>query len=65
MRSVALERGLLFTASDPAVVETIINHAPLKDTIIRVVDPRTILLSDEAGESKLTHELRALGIYVQ
>jgi len=46
-------------------VETIVNHAPLKDEIIRVVDPRTILLSEEAGESKLIHELRALGIYVQ
>jgi len=65
VRSVSLERGLLFTASDPAVVETIVNHAPLKDAIIRVVDPRTILLSEEAGESKLIHELRALGIYVQ
>ncbi|MHC4953709.1 MAG: helicase-associated domain-containing protein [Planctomycetota bacterium] len=65
VRSGTLERGILFTADDPAVVEMIVKRGNLKDEILRVVDPLTILLSDEIGESRLSQELRSLGIYLR
>jgi len=65
VRSGALEQGFLFTASDPAVIEAIRTHPALKDCIVRVVDPVTIFLSEDAEESRIEQELRALGIYVQ
>jgi hypothetical protein len=65
VRSGSLEQGYLFTASDPAVIEAIRTHPALKDSIVRVVDPVTIFLHEEAEESRIEQELRALGIYVQ
>jgi len=65
VRAGSLEPGWLFTASDPAVIEAIRTHPALQDCIVRVVDPVTIFLSEEAEESRIEKELRALGIYVQ
>jgi len=65
VRSGTIESGILFTADDPTVVEMICNHAPLKESIVRVVGPVSLLFNSELGESRLTHELRALGIYLR
>ncbi|MHC4940892.1 MAG: helicase-associated domain-containing protein [Planctomycetota bacterium] len=65
VRAGTLEQGYLFTASDPAVIEAIRTHPALQECIVRVVDPVTIFLSEEADESRIEQELRALGIYVQ
>jgi len=61
----AVERGLLFTADDPTVIERISKHAPLKGSILRAVGTTALLFDEELGESRLAQELRALGIYLR
>jgi len=63
VQSGLIERGLLFTADDPAVIETVSRHAGLKGSILRTVGTTALLFDEELGESRLAQELRALGIY--
>ena len=65
VRSASLERGVLFRASDPGVVESILNHADLKEHVQSVVDGHTILFDAQVSETQLAQELRALGVYVK
>jgi len=65
VQSGTMEHGILFTAEDPAVIEMISKHGALKDSIVRVVGSTSILFQEELGESRLTHELRALGVYLR
>ncbi|MHC4960264.1 MAG: helicase-associated domain-containing protein [Planctomycetota bacterium] len=63
VRTATLERGVLFRASDPGVVEAILNHAGLRDAVLSVVDATTLFFDPEVNESQIAQELRALGVY--
>jgi len=65
VRSATLERGVLFVASDPSVVEAVRNHPVLKECILRVVEPATIFFTEQVIERQLVQELKSLGIYVR
>ncbi|MFB3067288.1 MAG: helicase-associated domain-containing protein, partial [Planctomycetota bacterium] len=64
VRSAKLERGILCTVSDPAVVDTILGHPTLKGCVARVVTPTTLFLNEKATEKKILQDLRALGVHV-
>jgi hypothetical protein len=65
VRAGTLETGYLFTASDPAVIESIRTHAVLSEWVVRVVDPVTVFFSGDVDTQRIDQELRAFGIYVQ
>jgi hypothetical protein len=64
VRSASLARGILFTASDPRIVEAILHHPALKECVERVLDERTLFFNERALERQVSQELRALGVYV-
>jgi len=64
VKSASMCRGILFRANDPAVIESIINHAGLKEWVEAVVGPTTLFFKEEATEKEIAAELRSLGIYV-
>jgi len=64
VRSASMRRGILFEASDPSVVESILHHSVLKPFIEQVVDATTLLFKEDAPEREITRELRSLGVYV-
>jgi hypothetical protein len=65
VRSAELERGVLFVASDPAVVEAVLAHPALRGHVARVVDGKTVFFRESVLERAATQELRALGIHVR
>lgn len=65
VRSATLEAGVLFVASDPAVVQAVLAHAVLRALVIRVVDDRTVFFREQALERAALQELRALGVYMR
>jgi hypothetical protein len=65
VRSATLEPGVLFVASDPAVVEAVLAHPQLKECVARVVDSKTIFFHEKVLERAAVQELRALGVYVR
>ena len=65
VRSGTLERGLLFVASDPAIVQTVTSHPLLKDCVVRVVEPNMVFFDERVMERQIVSELRSLGIYVR
>ncbi len=64
VRSAKLERGILCTVSDPAVVDTILGHPTLKGCVAQVVTPTALFLNEKATEKKFLQDLRALGVHV-
>ena len=64
VKAASMCRGILFTANDPAVIESIVNHAGLKEWVEAVVGPTTLFFKEEATEKEIAAELRSLGIYV-
>jgi hypothetical protein len=60
-----LERGVLFVANDPTVVEVICNHPELKDCVERVINPTTLFFSGKVMERQIAQELKSLGIHVR
>lgn len=64
VRSASLARGILFTGSDPRVIEAILHHPALKECVERVLDERTLFFNERALERQVAQELRALGVYV-
>jgi hypothetical protein len=65
VRSAVLEPGVLFVASDPAVVEAVLGNALLKGCVARVVDAQTLFFRESILERAAVQELRALGVYVR
>ncbi len=65
VRLATLERGVLFVANDATVVETICNHATLKDCVERVINPTTLFFNSKVEERQIAQELKALGIHVR
>lgn len=65
VRLATLERGVLFVANDATVVETICNHATLKDCVERVINPTTLFFNSKVEERQVAQELKALGIHVR
>ena len=65
VRSGTLERGVLFCASDAAVVEAILNHAALKECVEKVIGPTTVFFNEKVTDRQLTQELRGLGVYLR
>jgi hypothetical protein len=65
VRSAVLERGVLFVANDPAVVQAVLAHALLKECVARVVDDRTLFFKEQVLERATVQELRALGVHVR
>ncbi|MHC4165144.1 MAG: helicase-associated domain-containing protein [Planctomycetota bacterium] len=65
VRLATLERGVLFVANDPTVVEAICNHSALKDCVERVINPTTLFFNGKVMERQIAQELRSLGIHVR
>ncbi|MCK6462096.1 MAG: helicase-associated domain-containing protein, partial [Planctomycetes bacterium] len=65
VRSAALEAGVLFVASDPAVVQAVLAHPLLRGLVARVVDDKTLFFREQVLERSAVQELRALGVHVR
>ena len=65
MRLATLERGVLFVANDPTVVEAICNHPDLKECVERVINPTTLFFNANVMERQIAQELKSLGIHVR
>jgi hypothetical protein len=65
VRLATLERGVLFVANDPTVVEAICNHPELKDCVERVINPTTLFFNGDVMERQIAQELKSLGIHVR
>lgn len=65
VRTASLTRGILFTASDPKVIETVVHHPTLGACVAKVVDESTVFLHERALERQVAQELRALGIHLR
>jgi hypothetical protein len=65
VRLATLERGVLFVANDPTIVETICNHSALKDCVERVINPTTLFFNGKVMERQIAQELKSLGIHVR
>ncbi len=65
VRTASLTRGILFTASDPKVIDTVVRHPTLGACVAKVVDAQTIFLHERALERQVAQELRALGIHIR
>ncbi|NJN14668.1 MAG: hypothetical protein HC813_03385 [Planctomycetes bacterium] len=65
VRTASLQRGILFTANDPAVINVLLHHPTLSACVVRAVDDRTLILAETALERQIAQELRALGVYIR
>lgn len=65
VRTASLARGILFTASDPKVIETLRHHPTLGACVAKVMDERTLFLHERALERQIAQELRTLGIHIR
>jgi Helicase conserved C-terminal domain len=65
VRSASLEAGVLFVASDPAVVQAVLAHPLLRGFVARVVDDKTLFFREQVLERAAVQELRALGVHVR
>jgi hypothetical protein len=65
VRSAVLESGVLFVASDAAVVQAVLAHPVLRGYVARVVDERTLFFTEQVLERAAQQELRALGVHVR
>ncbi len=65
VRTASLARGILFTASDPKVIQTLRHHPTLGACVAKVMDERTLFLHERALERQIAQELRTLGIHIR
>ena len=65
VRSASLQRGVLFTVSDRAAVQTILANPSLKECVIQVVGDTAVFFDEKVLERSLAQELKTMGIHLR